>query len=470
MGSSEPDDQDRSDPAQRRYAWQVLALNVVVVSQPALNAGMLNLALPDITRQTSATNTQITLVVSAYWLVSTVLLLSFGRLADMLGRRRLYIAGIATFTLACAGCAAATSADVLILMRVLQAVGAAAIIVNSSALLTDAFPRDLLSTGMGISASIFSAFGLAGPVVGGALVTRFGGQAVFWFSVPFGVIGLVGALLLLRPHLPTTRQSFDYVGAGLSAVALTGLLVFLSSGQSWGWGNPVGLGVATFSAGMLVAFVLFERGRRNPLLDLRLFTVWSRAAAYVCHGLVAVSDFSIALLLSLYFQRVMGLTALDAGLRLVPSTVGALVAAPLAGRLARRYESRVLSSWGVALHAAALLALVFAFPAHPPYWVTGVCLAAIGVGTGLFTTPNTHAIMASVEPDRRGVAGAVRSTIANVAGLTGTALVLAVVAGPSVAARVSASSFQVAGLVLFTCCVVGTFLSLARGRQHNPSR
>jgi EmrB/QacA subfamily drug resistance transporter len=453
--------------APERYAWRVLGLNVLVVSQPALSAGMLNLALPDLARRTGASAAQLTLVVSVYWLVSTVLLLSFGRLADMLGRRRLYVGGIAVFTLASAGCALATSADVLIAWRVGQAVGAAAIIVNSSALLTDAFPPRLLSTGMGVSASIFSAFGLAGPVAGGALASGFGGQAVFWFSVPFGAVGLVGALVLLRPHRAAAgRQPFDVPGAAVSAAALTALVVALSTGRSWGWGSPRTVGLLALSAAAFVVFVLIERRRRHPLLDLGLFAVWSRSAAYFSLALLAVSDFSIALLMSLYFQRVMKLTALDAGLRLLPITLATIVAAPAAGRLASRYSSQVLSSCGLGLHAVALLGLALSFAARPSLLVTSACLATIGIGSALFMTPNNHAIMSSVTADRRSIANAVRSTIQNASGLTGNALVLAIVAAPAIATRPSAAPYRTATLVLITLCTAGTVLSLARGSRH----
>lgn len=462
MSVPEPAERE-ADPSQKRYAWRVLGLNVVVVSQPALSAGMLNLALPDIARRTGAGPAQLTLVVSVYWLVSTVLLVSFGRLADMLGRRRLYMAGIAVFTLASAGCAAATSAEVLIGMRIGQAVGAAAIIVNSSALLTDAFPASLLSTGMGVSSSIFSAFGWAEPVVGGALVSGFGGQAVFWFDVPFGVVGLVGAVLLLRPHRASTgRQPFDVPGAAVSAAALTALVAAASAGNSWGWASPRIVGLLALSMGAFVVFALIERRRTHPLLDLHLFAAWSRSAAYLSLALLAVSDFSIALLMSLYFQRVMRLTALRAGLRLLPITLAAMVTAPVAGRLASRYSRQILSSSGLALHAVALLCLAGAFAGRPSYLVSSGCLAAIGVGTALFMTPNNHAIMSSVPADRRGTANAVRSTIQNVGGLTGTALVLAIVAGPAVAT----TPYRTAAMVLFALCAAGTVVSLARGRQR----
>jgi EmrB/QacA subfamily drug resistance transporter len=455
------------DHDQLRYAWRVLGLNVVVVSQPALTATMLNLAVPQISVEFSIGASELAVLVSGYWLVSTVLLLALGGLADQIGRRWLYILGILVFTAAGAGCASAPSGEFLIAMRLLQAVGAAAIVANGTALLTDAFPARLLSTAMGISGSVFSAFGLAGPVVGGFVASFGGARAIFWFSVPFGAIGLALSLFLLqKPEISRTPGvHFDSAGAVLSAAGLTGLMIYLSQAPSWGWASQRAILVAALTVAVLVTFSRLELRRSHPLVDLRLFGAWHRSAAYLAHGLIAISDLSIALAMSLYFQQVLGLTPVEAGLRLLPITLGAIVAAPIAGRLAAWLPSRLLSSCGAGLHAGALIVLVIEFSYQANLVVTLCCLAAIGIGSSFFGTPNTHFIMASVPAERRGVANALRSTIQNASGLAGTALILAVIGGSTAKVTTSPGPFRTAMLVLTAMCLLATVVSLARGRS-----
>jgi EmrB/QacA subfamily drug resistance transporter len=455
------------DSDQRRYASRVLGLNVLVVSQPALTATMLNLAVPQISTKFSMDAGSLAVLISGYWLVSTVLLLTLGGLADQLGRRRLYILGIVVFTVAGVGCACAPSGAVLIAMRLVQAVGAAAIIANGTALLTDAFPRRLLSTAIGITGSIFSAFGLAGPVLGGILASAGGARAIFWFSVPFGAAGLLLALLILRK--PETNRAagprFDAAGAMLSALALTGLMIYLAQAPSWGWISPRAVLVAILTATVAAAFGWLEWRRAHPLVDLRLFGVWHRSAAYLAHGLIAVSDLSIALMMSLYFQQVQGMSPVDAGLRLLPITFGAIVGAPIAGRLAVRLPTRGLSTFGAGLHTVALIVLTIQFANQFNQALALCCLAAIGVGSAFFSTPNTHDIMASVPAERRGVANALRSTIQNASGLAGTAFVLAIIGGSTVHVTTTPGPFRTAALALTLMCTLATLVSLTRGQS-----
>ena len=177
--------------------------------------------------------------------------------ADLAGRRGLYLIGTAVFCAAAIGCALAPSAAVLVVFRLVQALGAAAIIANGTALLTDAFPRTLLPTAMGISASAFAAFGLAGPTFGGLLVAGLGPRAIFWFAVPFCLAGLIfGARVLPRPHR-RVREPFDPAGALLVAAALTGLMIVLTQGAEWGWlsTTTVAATVLTLMAGVAVVVV-----------------------------------------------------------------------------------------------------------------------------------------------------------------------------------------------------------------------
>ncbi|NHC13846.1 MFS transporter [Motilibacter deserti] len=469
-----------------RYAWQVLSVTSLGVILTGLNTSTLDVALPAVSRHFSATPSQANWILLAYMLVNTTLILVFGRLADLVGRKRLYVAGLAVFTLASLGCGFAPDAAWLIGLRAAQAVGSAAIITNTTALLTDAFPRELLSTGLGLNITIISAAQVAGPVVGGAMVETFGWRAVFLFNVPVGVLGLAWAALTLRPAPPTAPgERFDLRGAVLSAVALGGLVLALSEGGASGWASPAVLAGAAAAAVALPAFLHLQqtsaRRGRDPLVDLRLFADRERAMAYLAVFLLAVARFAVVLLISLFLQAAQGLDALEAGVRVLPVALGMMLVSPFAGRLARRVPARVLATSGLLLAAAGLLVLAVSVRPTLPGLVIAPALLAVGVGTGLFMTPNTSAIMSSVPPARRGIANGVRSMLQNTGFVVSTAMSLAIVTSPLAEAEKRAAyagtlsalpgqdldgfvdGYRVALLVLFALCVLGALASALRG-------
>ncbi|MBO0882322.1 MAG: MFS transporter, partial [Mycobacterium sp.] len=288
--------------------WSVLAVNIIVIAQPSLTATMINIALPQLSRLSGMSPLAQTLLVSGYFLVSAVVLLTFGRIADLAGRRQLYLLGTLAFLLASIGCAIAPTAELLVACRLLQALGAAAIIANGTALLTDAFPPQQLASAMGISAGAFAALGLAGPTLGGFLVGTLGPRSIFWFSVPFCLIGLiVGYRVLPKPGRRHATEPFDIAGAVFSAATLTGIMLILSQANTWSWTQPSTIVICAATVAAAGLLIIIERRVRHPVLDLGLFTVWGRAAGYISLCLIAVSDMALGLLISLYYQHQVGL-------------------------------------------------------------------------------------------------------------------------------------------------------------------
>jgi EmrB/QacA subfamily drug resistance transporter len=417
--------------AERRYAWRVLSVTSIGVLLAAANTSTLDVALPVVARHFHASASEASWLLLSYMLVNTVLILSFGRVADIVGRRRLYIAGLGTLTGASFACGLAPNIVTLDVLRAVAAIGAAAVITNTTAQLTDAFPREILSVGLGLNVTVAAAAQVIGPLLGGVLATTFGWRAVFWFNVPTGLIGITWACVTLRrPAQPPAREPFDLAGALLSLLALGGVVLALAEGGALGWSSPaVLLGAAAF----LVAaplFVLVQRRRRYPLVDLSLFRSRERTLAYVATFLLALARFAVVLLIALYLQAAQGLDAADAGVRVTPVALAMMALSPLAGRLATRYPARILSSLGLALTGAGLLALALLLQPDLGYPVVCACLVAVGAGSALFMTPNTSAIMASVPAARRGVANGVRSMMQNTGFVVSTALSLAIVTSP----------------------------------------
>jgi EmrB/QacA subfamily drug resistance transporter len=469
------------DTAQERYAWRVLSVTSLGVLLSGINTSTMDVALPVVARHFSASATQASWIVLSYMLVNTVLILVFGRVADMVGRRRLYLVGLGVLTGASVLCGFAPSAFILAICRALQAVGAAALITNTTALLTDAFPRRLLSTGLSFNVTGVSAAQVAGPIVGGALASSFGWRAVFWFNVPFGVAGLLWATRTLRTDPPRrAREPFDLVGAALTVTLVGGLVLALSEGGALGWSNPLVVVGGVLFAASLPVFIVTQRRRRYPMLDLSVFSDRERSMAYASTLLMAVARFAVVLLIALYLQAASGADPFQAGLRVIPVAGGMVLASPVAGRLAQRYPARWVSSIGMAIAAAGLAVLAVTISPSLDYPVIGGSLLAVGIGAGIFMTPNTSSIMGGVEPARRGIANGVRSMLQNTGYVISTAMSLAIVTSPLTPSQKQAAyagtlsrlslpaldkftgGYRTALAVLAGVCVLGMVLSLAR--------
>jgi EmrB/QacA subfamily drug resistance transporter len=419
-------------PAQTsRHSWTVFSVTAIGVLLSGLNASTLDVALPAVVRHFDTSATAATWILLSYLLVSTVLILPFGRLADIVGRRMLFLAGIALLTGASLLAGAAPNVQVLILARVLQAVAGALLQVNVTALLTDAFPVSKLSLALGMNVTVAGVGLVAGPALGGLLADSLSWRAVFWFNVPFGVIGLLWGAATLRelPH-DRVRESFDVVGAFLATAVVGSVTAVIALGGTQGWTTPAALALMGVFAVGLPALIVTQLRRTHPLIDLDLFRNKERAIAYAVTFILAMARFGIVLLMALYLQAAHGWTAARTGLAIMPCAIGMMAAAPVAARLARHYSARVLSTTGLVLTAVGLGYLGLALSPTMGTTEIVIALVVIGVGSGACMTPNTSSIMASVAPDRRGIANAMRATLANTGTVAGTAVCLAIVTAP----------------------------------------
>ena len=462
----------------------MLSVTSLGVLLATVNTSTLDVALPVVVRHFDASATAASWALLSYMLVITVLILTFGRLADMIGRRRLYLIGLATLTAASLACGFAPNILVLDILRGVQAIGAAAIITNTTAQLTDAFPRDLLGIALGLNITIVAVAQVLGPIIGGA-VSGLGWRAVFWFNVPTGIVGLVWAKLTLRkPQRPSVREPFDVLGALLSFVWLGGLVIALSEGGALGWtSTPVVVGGAMFVVA-LPLFVALQLRRRYPLLDFHLFADRARSAAFVANFFLHLARFAVVLLVALYLQAARGLDPFGAGLRVVPVAIGLMVVSPFAGRLVNFIRAQILSTIGLGFTGVGLRGLALRLEPQTAGAELAVWLALVGIGTGLFMTPNTSSIMSTVDAQRRGIANGVRSMMQNTGYVVSTALSLGIVttwlpahekaeAYAGTLSRLGEPSlselthgYHVAFFVLAALTVVGVFVSLLRGPQR----
>ena len=443
-----------------------LAVSMVSSFMTPFLASATNVAMPLIGKEFGLNAVALGWVLTAYTLAAAMFLVPFGRLADLVGRKKIFALGIVVNIAGTVLAALAPSGPVLILSRAVQGVGGAMIFGTGVAILTSVYPPGARGHALGLNtAAVYIGLSL-GPVLGGFLVHAWGWRSVFWATVPVSLLALVLTLVRLEGEWADARgEGFDLKGALIFGAGLIALMYGFSR-------LPSLPGALLTAAGLLalIGFVLFELQAGVPLLDLRLFR-HNRIFAF--SNLAALFNYSatsaVAFLMSLYLQYIKGLPPQKAGLVLVAQPVVMALASPFAGRLSDRSEPRHIASLGMALSAAGLLLFSLLRP-DTGFGFIVACLVCLGLGFGLFSSPNTNAIMSSVERRHLGVASASLGTMR----LTGqmmsagtTMMIFAVFMGrvpitPPVYPQFLQSA-RFAFAFFSALCVAGIFASLARG-------
>jgi len=427
----------------------------------------INVALPSLGKEFSMDAVLLSWVATSYLLAAAVFLVPWGRLGDIYGRKRIFTAGIAVYTLGCLLCGLSVSSAMLLSCRVVQGMGSAMMFGTALAIITSLFPPQERGRAMGITvAAVYTGLSL-GPFLGGLLTQHLGWRSVFIVNVPLGLIMIGFVLWKLRGEWAEARgERFDFVGSAVYGGAMVAVMYGFSL-------LPAVWGAAVIAAGVLgiVAFVRWEMRVTSPVLNMSLFR---RNAVFVLSNLAALinysATFAVTFLLSLYLQYVKGFSPQYAGLILVAQPVVMAVVSPLAGRLSDRVEPRIVASIGMTLTTVGLL--FFAFVGEGTtlaFIIPG--LAVLGLGFGLFSSPNMNAVMSSVERRFYGVAAGTVSTMRLVGQMLSMGLamlVFAVVIGrveitPEVYAQFI-SGVRIAFIVFAALCFAGIFASLARGR------
>lgn len=426
----------RMDHDHPHYKWVVLSNTTLGILLAAVNASIVLISLPAIFRGIGLNplapgNVSYLLwMLMGYLVVTAVLVVPFGRLGDMFGRVKMYNIGFVVFTLA----AIALSFDPfhldggaiwLIAWRVIQGVGGAMLMSSSSAILTDAFPANQRGMALGVNMVAAVAGSFLGLLIGGVL-SEIHWQAIFWVGVPIGIIGTLWSIRSLKELGVRSPGRMDWAGTLTFGVGLTVLLIGITygiqpyGGSTTGWTNPMVLASIIGGLALLVVFCLVELRVQQPMVDVRLF----RSAAFGMGNLAglmsSVGRGGLQFMLIIWLQGIwlplhgytFESTPLWAGIYLLPATFGFLAAAPIAGSLADRYGARAFTVGGMVLMALTFVALLM-IPVNFNYWVFAVLVFLNGLGGGIFTAPNTAAIMSSVPASQRGAASGVRATFFN---------------------------------------------------------
>ncbi len=391
-----------------------------------INSGTLIIALPDLERSLHTSILELVWVILVYMIASTVLVLTAGRLSDQFGRKQAYIGGFVLFAFASLGAGFASSGTVLILWRILQGVGGAFLFANASAIVTDAFPKEQLGLAMGTNTMVAAVGLVIGPVLGGALVA-ISWPWVFWFNVPFALAGSVWAWSVLREITGRSKEThFDVPGTLVFLIGLTGLVYGVSRGGISGWGSSLVIVPLIAAAILLPMFVLIEQRVTEPMLDLSIFQNRLFSASAAAAFLNGLARFALMFVFVFYFQGVQGDSPILAGVKLAPLALGMLFASPVAGIYADRRGSRGLAVGGM-LVVALGLALMTTMTRTTSYLYPAIFQFIVGIGSGMFNSPNTAAMMGVVPAHRRGIAAGARVLVQNTGAVMSIAFVLAVV-------------------------------------------
>jgi EmrB/QacA subfamily drug resistance transporter len=455
--------------------WWTLAAVAFGLFMIMLDNTVVNVALPSMARDLGVGLSELEWIVTGYALTFASLMLTGGKLADLLGRRLVFVVGLVIFTGSSLGCGLAESGDVLIGARVVQGVGAALMNPATLSIIAATFPPHQRGMAIGIWAGV-SALALAiGPLVGGLLTEHLNWSWIFFVNVPVGILAIVASFVLIPESKDeSAEQRLDLPGLLTSGVGLFALTYGLIEANTYGWTSGRIVGSFVVAAVMLIAFVLLEMRQRLPMLDLSLFRNGTFAGANLAVLLVALAMFGVFFFVSLYMQGILGYSAVQAGAAFLPMTVLIILVAPIAGKTSDRVGSRWLMTSGMLLVAAQLL-YFSRLDVHSTFWNLLPGLLVGGVGMALVMTPRAAAAVRALPVDKSGVGSAVLNAFRQVGGAMGIALMGAIMAhqvgrveGPAVFRDPErfVDGFSTTLLVAAVIALAGAVVSAALVRPH----
>ncbi|MDG4765791.1 DHA2 family efflux MFS transporter permease subunit [Solwaraspora sp. WMMD406] len=447
----------------RGNPWAVLAVLALAYFLTQLDVAVLAVAVPSIMADLDASADQVVWSLSAYILLLAVALITAGRLGDLYGRRRIFLIGVAVFTAASVAAGLAQGPGQLIAARAVQGLGAALLTPQTLALLVEVFPPERRGTAFGIRGAVGGVAAISGPAAGGVLVSALDWRWIFYLNVPLGLLMLVIGALVLPEVTQRTRHRLDVTGVALASAALFCLAFGVSQGERYGWN--VGIWATLAGSGGFVAAFLAQQRRRQDREPLVPFTLFRQRNFPLMNGFSLTTSgtvIGLVLVLSLYFQQVLGLSPWAAGLMIVPASLFSTLLDPVAGKLADRVQGRYLLLVGAVCTVAGMAwaALAMRDGATWPAFVAPMCV--IGVGNAFLFTPLAVVALSDVRPQLAGAASGVLITALQIGSMLGAAVV-GTLLHTQVGEVVTAGSARAALLLLAALAALGGVACLAAG-------
>ncbi len=436
----------------------------------AFMAAAINIAIPDIAKDFSMNASEISWVAMSFIISSAVFMVPFGKIADIHGRKRIFLIGNIIFVSSSLLCFFSTSGLSLIIYRLIQGIGSAMILSTATAIITTVFPRKHRGKQLGINISAVYLGLTAAPFIGGYLTQVIGWRSIFMMNFIAGIVVIVGLLLKVKSEWADSKgEKFDFKSSVIYVVSILLLMYGLSK-------LPESSAFIMVAAGIILFFVFIkiETKNENPVLDITLFTenkvfAFSNIAALINYA----ATFAITFVLSLYLQYAKGLKPGEAGLVLITQPAVMAFVAIVIGRITDKHDSRILASLGMAVIVVGLSLLYFLKTDTSNYYLI-FCLAFIGAGFGLFTTPNTNAVMSSVESKKYGIASAILGSMrlmGQMISMAVAAMIINIFIGKNIISDDNIDLFMDGAksifLIFVALCFIGVFASLARGKTNS---
>ena len=393
-----------------KYKWVVLTVTTVGVLMDGIDSRIVIIGLPQVAAALHADIEQAVWFTQSYVLIGTIVLLLIGRLTDIVGRVRIYTAGFAIFTIGSALTSVSQDPNQFILWRGLQGLGVAMLFVNSVAMIVDATPRKELGLSLGVNQIAFRFGAMAGLTLSGLILSFFDWRALFYVNIPIGIFGTFWAHHRLKEIAKVEKKTpVDWFGFVSFSISITSFVLALTY-DAYGLSEElVVYGLLVVSAVTLAIFVVYESREKYPLLDLSLLRIREFTGGVIAQLLNAIAWGAFLLLLSLYLQLILDMSPLEAGVGIIPFDIAFLIFGPLSGRFSDKFGHLPFTTSGLTLASVGLYLFSTVTIATPILFVI-VYMILVGVGMGLFVSPNISSIMGSVPEKRRGIASAFRAT------------------------------------------------------------
>lgn len=461
--------ENKNEGHQRR--WLIFIVLNIFTFMGTLDASIVNIALPTISKQLSLAFANSQWIVISYLLTICTVILFFGKMGDIFGKIKVFKWGSVLFIIGSFLCGLSGSLAFLVFSRIIQAIGSAMTMANSQGIVTEIFPVKERGKALGLIGTFVSLGSITGPSLGGIIISSLGWEYIFWINIPIGVIAITLAWKTLPKDITLTKTKIDVAGSILFSIAIILLIGGLLLGQQYGYNNWMIIASILIGLIAFISFVMVEYRRESPMLELSIFKNPLFSISIFCAFIVFIANFCFNILSPFYTQDILGMSALHSGYILMLFPITMAIVAPISGSLSDKISGQAITFAGLLVMIAAQIGLTFL---HEGSSITHLALWIImlGASSGLFQSPNNSLIMSTVERKQLGIAGSINSLVRNLGMVVGISLatsilfsVMSMKAGYRVTALIPGrpdiflSGMHVVFLVSSSLCFIGLLLT-----------